>query len=298
MASKNSTDTGRSVAWMPATVPVDMSVQKLSYKNFGVRADFLVSISYHHLMIKLLSVSVFVIGSLAMGQDCSNATLRGAYAYASDGTATDDGKTFTNSEVGRVVFDGAGKLTARVASTTNGVTTVADAAGEYLIGSDCTMTGRTPDGLEFDGVVVNSGADFFIMLREPGLTRSGAGTKIEATGACSTATLNSSFGYFAEGTLTVDGTVIGLGELGLLKFDGAGGVTGVYSASSKGLVERKTFTGRYEVAGDCTATATFKIDGVDYLMNYVVASSGNAFALSISGGGSVLTGQGARQVPR
>jgi hypothetical protein len=205
--------------------------------------DFLVSISYNHLMIKLLSVSVFVIGSLAMGQDCSNATLRGAYAYASDGTATDDGKTFTNSEVGRVVFDGAGKLTARVASTTNGVTTVADAAGEYLIGSDCTMTGRTPDGLEFDGVVVNSGADFFIMLREPGLTRSGAGTKIEATGACSTATLNSSFGYFAEGTLTVDGTVIGLGELGILKFDGAGGVTGVYSTSSKGLVERKTFSG-------------------------------------------------------
>lgn len=236
--------------------------------------------------------------SAAVAQECSNGTIRGAYAYSIDGTATIDGKTITNSEVGRIVFDGGGKFTARAASTTNGVTSIGDATGEYLLGSDCTMTGKTPEGLQFDGVVVNAGSDFFIMVREPGATRSGGGSKIEGQGACSPASLKASYGYFAEGSLTADGAVIGIGELGVLKFDGTGGVTGVYSASAAGVVERKTYDGKYEVAQDCTANAKFTINGAEYVMNLVVANSGNTFAFSIAGGGSVLTGQGARQFPQ
>ncbi len=248
-------------------------------------------------MFRLLILASFAIAP-SIAQVCSNSTLNGAYAYATDSIATVGGKTITNSQVGRIVFDGAGKFTVRAAVTSGGTTDVGSTSGEYLLGSDCTMTGKTAEGLEFDGVVVNAGSDFFIMVREPGVTSSGGGTKIENQGACSAATLDGSFGYFAEGTITSDAGVSGLGELGVLQFDGRGGVTGVYSASLGGLVERKTYNGKYEVGQDCTANAQFTISGANYLMNFTIASTGNTFVFSIAGGGAVLTGQGSRIFPR
>ena len=249
-------------------------------------------------MKTLLTFAFLAVASTAVAQQCSNATLTGAFAYTTDTTATVEGKTATNSQVGRVVFDGKGKFTVRVASTTAAEVTVGEASGDYLVGSDCTMTGKTAEGLEFDGVVVNGGSDFYIMTREPGITSAGGGTKIDAQGTCSAATLSGSFGYFTQGTLTVESALVSLGELGVLNFDGRGTATGTYSASSGGLVERKSYDGKYEVGGDCTGNAKFTINGAAYIMNFTVASSGNAFGLSIGGGGSVLTGQATRLFPK
>lgn len=246
------------------------------------------------------SLSALILGLSALanarGQECSNATLQGAYAYTVDVITTVEGKTFTNSDVGRVVFDGAGKFTLRVASTVNGATTVGDGAGEYLVGTDCTMTGKA-EGIEFDGVVVNGGSDFAIIVREPGLSRAGNGTKIEGQ-SCSPAAIAGAFGYQGQGSTSSDGRVFSLSEVGQLTFDAAGKITGVYSASSGGRVERREISGTFEVAADCTANASYKVGEVSYLMNFVVANNGNTFAYSETGGGTTITGAGARLFPR
>lgn len=247
-------------------------------------------------MFNVLAIGICVLSASAFSQECSNSTLKGPYAYSVDVVTTVDGKTFTNSDVGRINFDGAGKYTVRVASTVNGSTSIGDGSGEYLIGSDCTMTGKG-DGIEFDGVVVNAGSDFAFVVRETGLSRSGSGTKIEGL-ACSAANMAGSFGYSGEGSASADGRVFSLSEIGVLTFTAAGRITGVYSASSGGLVERREVSGTFEVASDCTANATYKVGGSDYVMNFVVANSNNTFYYSETGDGTTMTGVAARLFPK
>ena len=245
-------------------------------------------------MTKLLTLTFLTIASSVFAQQCSNASLTGSYSYAIDGAATIEGKTIINSEVGRIQFDGAGKFTASAASTTNGVVDIGQATGDYAIGTDCTMTGKTAEGLEFDGVVVNDGSDFAIMIRETGITRSGTGTKIEALGACSVSSLSGLYGYGGQGSITANGTVVSLGEIGVLTFDGKGAVSGTYSASTAGVVERRDYKGTYEIGTACTGNAKFSVNGADYVMNFVISQSGNGYNYSVTGAGLVLTGSGAR----
>ena len=235
----------------------------------------------------------------AAAQECSNATLKGAFAYAIDALVTVDGKTSTNSDVGRLVFDGNGKFTGKAAFTVNNATTVSDFAGEYLLGSDCTMTGKSvPAAVEFDGVVANGGSDFMLIVREPGITRSGGGSRIESQTVCNTAALNGAYSYQGDGSVTAEGRVFSIAEVGILNFNGSGAFKGVYSASLSGLVERREYSGRYEIGADCTANATFKIGDADYVMNFVVANLGNSLLFSTTGGGITITGGAARQFPR
>lgn len=230
-----------------------------------------------------------------IAQQCSNSTLRGAYAYAVDVITTLDGKSFTNSDVGRVVFDGAGKYTAKIASTVNGSTLIGEGSGEYLVGVDCTVTGKG-DGIEFDAVVVNNGSDFMIVIREPGLSRAGNGTRIEGQ-ACNASTLSGSYGYQGQGSTSADGRVFSLSEVGVLDF-GSGRMTGVYSASSGGQVERREISGTFDLNTDCTGTATYQAGGVNYVMNFVVATAGNTIYYSETGAGTTITGVASRVTPR
>ena len=246
-----------------------------------------------------LIILILCAAASSVAQECSNATLKGAYAYAIDGIVSVDGKTVTNSDVGRIVFDGSGKFTGKAAFTVNGATTIGDFAGQYLLGSDCTMTGKSdPDGVDFDAVVINAGSDFLLVVREPGFTRSGGGSRIEPQTVCSMAGLNSAFGYQGDGSIMSDGKAISLAEIGTLVFNGSGQVKGIYSASLGGLVERREYAGTYKVNADCTASATFKIGDTDYIMNFVVANLGNSLLYSTSGGGITLTGSASRQFPR
>lgn len=247
-------------------------------------------------MKTLTTICVGVLAfALNASAQCGNSTLMGAYAYSVDVITTVDGKTVTNSDVGRIVFDGAGRYTARVASTVNGETTIGEASGEYLVGSDCTMTGKG-EGIEFDGVVVNQGSDFAIIVREPGLSRSGSGTRIEGQ-TCSAAAIAGAYGYSGQGSTSADGRVFSLSEVGILTFSDDK-ITGVYSASSGGIVERREFSGTVVVNADCTATAEYKVGDVNYVMNFVIASGTNTFYYSETGGGSTITGVAGSVTPK
>ncbi len=141
------------------------------------------------------------------------------------------------------------------AFTVNDATTVSDFAGEYLLGVDCTMTGKSvPAAVEFDGVVIDGGTGF----------------RIEAETACSTGLLKGAYSFQGGGSITAEGKVLSISEIGSMNFNGA----------------------------RCTANATFRIGDADYVMNFVVASLGNSLLFSTTGGGITITGGVARQFAR
>ncbi|MDZ4801967.1 MAG: hypothetical protein SGI92_27750 [Bryobacteraceae bacterium] len=243
----------------------------------------------------------FCFSGALLAQNCNNASLSGAYAYAASGNMTVDGKISNNSEVGRMVFDGKGGITGYAARTVAGTSNVGTFTGSYAVGADCTTTGRTTysDGaLDFDMVVVNAGNDFVFVLRHPAFTESGSGTKIEAQGKCSAASVSGAFGYQGDGNITLDGKLQTLVEVGILTFNGTGSVTGTYSAAAGGELERLTFTGTYELGEDCTGNMKFNIAGGAYVNNFVIASGTNTMLYSEVGPNSVITGSGARTTPK
>lgn len=263
------------------------------------------------LSTRFLFFSLLVAAPLAFGQgECTSASLKGAYAYAGDGTITANGKAFTNSRVGRMVFDGAGQLTGYEASTNAGDTKVYSYDGTISIGADCTATGvfNLPDGAKasFDLVVTGGGASFVYVVRDPAQVLAGTGNVISsataklpqlstaALTACSAETLKGAFGYAADGVITFNNLTLSVAEVGLSSYDGAGGIKGVYSLVTPLGSERMEFTGTYTVAEDCTGNAQIKVRGETLNQNFVVNSDGLGIFYSETGGGITMTGVSAR----
>jgi hypothetical protein len=97
-------------------------------KNFTVTA------------ITALALSV-VSNAYADDKGCSNATLRGTFAYTSSGSiASPPEIAGPFAEVGTQVFDGAGTTTAAVTLSQNGNILPATITGTYTVNSDCTGT--------------------------------------------------------------------------------------------------------------------------------------------------------------
>lgn len=73
-------------------------------------------------------------------ESCSNSSLNGAYAYALQGATfdTNGNETADVASAGRIVFDGAGKLSGADWFSKNGVAAARTYTGTYTLGADCT----------------------------------------------------------------------------------------------------------------------------------------------------------------
>ncbi len=237
-----------------------------------------------------------------MAQECSNASLTGAYGYTVSGTVTTEGNKFIrNSEVGRVVFDGKGGLTAVAAITSGGKVEVGELKGEVAVGVDCTATGKLvyPGAtLEFDMVVANAGSDFAIVVRSEQATLSGTGTKVESQGACTKESLKGTIAYQGEGTVGIDGKAVSQAEIGVVTFDGSGGVSGVLSNIAGGQSNRTEFKGVYDVTDICFGSFGYKVGDDTYQTNFMLTNNGNNMLYSEFGPRYVVTGWGARTFPK
>src|SRR5688572_30318457 len=92
---------------------------------------------------------------------------------------------------------------------------------------------------------------------------------VHMSAQCSNGTLNGTYGFYSTGN-TADGP---LARVGLVKFDGNGNWTLKQHTSRNGKFEASTFSGRTQVAADCTLKV-FTED--DHLLNYgVVVDDGN-----------------------
>ena len=234
---------------------------------------------------------------------CSPGSLVGAYGYTIDGTITDaNNRLITASQIGRIQFNGTGGYTGVSISTVGGKADVSEFSGVIEVLSDCTAVGKTGTGAgatDFDLVVVDSGNGFALVIRAGDATLSGGGSKIDNQGSCSNSSLNGTYGYQGNGTVAVDGKGRSTAEIGILNFDGSGGMRGTYSFIAAGTAERKSFTGGvYALADVCYAAAAYKIDGLDYELNIMVVGNGNQFLYQEIAPGYVVSGVGSRTVSR
>jgi hypothetical protein len=247
--------------------------------------------------------SAFLLFAAASFAQCSSTSLVGAYGYTIDGTITNaDNRLLTASQIGRITFNGTGGYTGVAISTTGGKAEVSEYSGVIEVLADCTAVGKTGTGAgatDFDLVVTDSGNSFVLVIRAGDATLSGNGAKIDNQGSCSNSSLNGVYGYQGDGTIAVDGKGRSFAEIGLLTFNGSGGMTGTYSFVGAGTAERKSFTGGVYALGDvCYAAGGYTIDGVTYEMNIFVVGSGNNFYYQEIAPGYVASGFGSRTVSR
>lgn len=245
----------------------------------------------------LLSLSA----SGLFAQTCNTATLTGTYGFSVSGTAANDNNVpVTVSEVGALTLDGKGAFSGFGALTSGGKVDVIKFDGQIAIGADCTATGKfvlAGASLDFDLVAMSGGADFSLVIRAPGSTLSGYGTKVE--GNCSAASLTGNYGYQGNGVVGVNGRAVSLAEIGVLAFDGKGGFTGTYSIIGGGEQARQSISGVYEVVPEaCFATAAYKVGADTYQFNIIITNRGNQILYSEFASAYVATGSGARLFPQ
>ena len=84
----------------------------------------------------------------------------------------------------------------------------------------------------------------------------------QAQTACSNASLSGMYFYLVSGPYAITTTGSSpYAELGKFVADGNGGLSGQSVASQNGSITPYTFTGSYEVAGDCTGALTLTFAG-------------------------------------
>ena len=100
-------------------------------------------------------------------QECSNASLKGAYGFFSGQTAVLPAGTRL-AALGRVNFDGKGNFTRTVTLNDNGTVTQIDDFGPYTVNADCTGTiGILGGAGAIEIVLVDSGNEFYQLQTAP-----------------------------------------------------------------------------------------------------------------------------------
>jgi hypothetical protein len=112
--------------------------------------------------------SMFVVGTVpnAKAQQCSNASLRGAYGFLDSHTVVPAGTPF--AALGRWNFDGKGNFTITLTINDNGTVTHVSDSGPYTVNADCTgrifILGGTGT---VEIVLVDGGKEFYELATNP-----------------------------------------------------------------------------------------------------------------------------------
>ena len=142
----------------------------------------------HRISLFLL---VFALAALsarpAQASACSNATIRGSYAFTIHGTILlPNGSTLLIDGIAKETFDGEGNETQVDAVATNGVLTPGwrPGAGSYSVNPDCTgtqtiMVQGMPD-LHIQFVVAQGGNTIHQVVIDPGIATTAEGERLKA----------------------------------------------------------------------------------------------------------------------
>lgn len=101
--------------------------------------------------------------AVAAGQSqCTAATLSGSYAFLLTGLVFQSGSRLYYSQIGNVIGDGRGNLTATGMANVSGTSVTVNGQGSYVVGNDCsgTVSIRNPNGT----------ANYYIAVVEGGKT--------------------------------------------------------------------------------------------------------------------------------
>ena len=117
---------------------------------------------------------------------------------------------------------------------------------------------------------------------------------------CSVSRWNSSFGIATNGSIVASGPVGPVAEVGVIKFDGAGGAqTTTLSLNGTILPNRSSLSGTYEVNSDCTGDLSLVLPApggtITSTSHFVIVDHGKEIRLVNTGAGRVPLGNARKQ---
>ena len=118
---------------------------------------------------------------------------------------------------------------------------------------------------------------------------------------CSVSTLKGSFGIATSGSIVAFGPVGPVAEVGVIKFDGAGGVSQTTTVSLNGTIvtNRSTISGSYVVNSDCTGDVSLVLPvpggTITSTLHFVIVDHGKEIRLVNTGAGRVLLSNARKQ---
>lgn len=118
---------------------------------------------------------------------------------------------------------------------------------------------------------------------------------------CSVASLNGSYGIQSTGSIIAFGPIGPVAEAGIIKFDGAGGVSQTTTVSTNGFIipNRSSLSGNYLVNPDCTGdlALVLPVPGgtITSTQHFVIVDHGKEIRLVNTGTGRVIVGNARRQ---
>jgi hypothetical protein len=215
---------------------------------------------------------------------CTNASLRGDFGYAAQGTTLpalglQPVLTGMFASGGYAHFDGQGHFTLTATSSFHGmIQGPATVTGTYSVNSDCSYTSQASNGVTFRAVIVDEGRELLILQTTSGVVITGTAQKQNVSGikllgesleetkrACSAESFAGTYGFLADGFAgapTLPGTPFGpLAGVGVIKVRQDGTFTMMAQRSVAGVLDPAPLplTGSYTVAANCTAQLTFDV---------------------------------------
>jgi hypothetical protein len=115
---------------------------------------------------------------------------------------------------------------------------------------------------------------------------------------CSVGSLNGSFGVTTTGFIVAFGPIGPVADVGVIAFDGSGGVSQTTTVSLNGaIVPNRTSSGSYVVNSDCTGSLSLQLPPPAGASNssFVIVDHGKELRLINTGNGRVLAGNAKRQ---
>jgi hypothetical protein len=108
---------------------------------------------------------------------------------------------------------------------------------------------------------------------------------------CSVARLKGSFGFTTTGSILFAGPVGLVADVGVLTFDGVGGVSQTETLSLNGTPGERSSQGIYSVDRDCTGdmTINFSAPAGESKSYFVIVDEGKELRFIVTGPGRVLT---------
>jgi len=205
---------------------------------------------------------------------CTTAILNGTWSLDLTGRSVTSAGVFSKSYygVGTATFDGVGNVTFNLTTDTNQAQNVAQTlAGTYTLPANCSgaLVITSGDTASFTLIPFNKGKTFTLTGQNATYALAGSGTAQPPS--CVTATLSGDFAFSGNGFPIASAAIAGANTVsGLLKFDGAGSVSGSWVTAANNALTPATVSGHYTVSPSCVASATVS-DG-----------NGNAYSLAMT----------------
>ena len=124
-------------------------------------------------------------------------------------------------------------------------------------------------------------------------------TPVKAGDQCSTATVKGDYLYAQDGVIlgkSVDKNRL-FAQAGRERFDGNGGMSGIYSGNFNGAIVRGNYSGTYVMKADCSGSVTFT-DNLKQVSHYDIyaAHGGDEFVFVQTDSGSITAAYERRRV--